>query len=159
MTHEQRALGLSPPRPRDVCELLRPFSTDSFVDRAGDAGRRLAGDIGGVLEGVVDSGRVSLAQILDPRYEEITGTRIASLRRLFDVSRVPLSGFDPPKYATAYDALVDEELMAVYDRTLAEHPWLTRALSPDTSQRLLPAHNALPTTRGTAPPGHGIRVR
>jgi methyl-accepting chemotaxis protein len=138
MTMSSEALGLSSSA-EDVYELLRPFWTDSFVDRAGDVGRRLAGDIGGVLEGVVDSGRVSLAQILDPRYEEITGTRIASLRRLFDVSRVPLSGFDPPKYATAYDALVDEELMAVYDRTLAEHPWLVLAAGSDLNV-YAPAH-------------------
>ena len=80
---------------------------------------------------VVDSGRVSLAQVLDPRYDEITGPRIAELRRLFDVSRVPLSGFDPPKFSTGYDHLVDEPLMAVYDRTLAENPWLILAAGSD----------------------------
>ena len=46
----------------DVYELLLPFWTDSFVDRAGEVARRLAGEIGGVLEGIVDSGRVSLAR-------------------------------------------------------------------------------------------------
>jgi methyl-accepting chemotaxis protein len=115
----------------DVYELLLPFWTDSFVDRAGEVAHRLARDIGGVLEGVVDSGRVSLAQVLDPRYDEITGPRIAELRRLFDVSRVPLSGFDPPKFSTGYDHLVDEPLMSVYDRTLAEHPWLILAAGSD----------------------------
>jgi methyl-accepting chemotaxis protein len=125
-----QALGLSSSA-EDVYELLRPFWTDSFVDRAGEVGRRLAGEIGAVLEGAVDSGRVSLAQMLDPRYEEIAGPRIASLGRLFDVSRVPLSGFDPPKFATGYDHLVDEPLMAVYDRTLAEHPWLVLAAGSD----------------------------
>jgi methyl-accepting chemotaxis protein len=125
-----QALGLSSSA-EDVYDLLRPFWTDSFVDRAGEVGRRLAGEIGAVIEGVVDSGAVSLAEVLDPRYEEITGARIASLRRLFDVSRVPLSGFDPPKFATAYDHLVDEPLMAVYDRTLAENPWLSLAAGSD----------------------------
>ena len=124
-----QALGLSASS-EDVYELLRPFWTD-FVDRAGEVGRRLAGEIGGVLEGVVDSGAASLADVLDPRYEEITGPRIASLRRLFDVSRVPLSGFDPPKFSTAYDHLVEEPLMAVYDRTLAENPWLVLAAGSD----------------------------
>jgi methyl-accepting chemotaxis protein len=130
MTMSHEAIGLSSSA-EDVYELLRPFWTDSFVDRAGEVGRRLASEIGAVLEGVVDSGRMSLAQILDPRYEEITGHRIASLRRLFDVSRVPLTGFDPPKFSTAYDALVDEPLMAVYDRTLAENPWLLLAAGSD----------------------------
>jgi methyl-accepting chemotaxis protein len=130
MTMSGEAIGLSSSA-EDVYELLRPFWTGSFVDRAGEVGRRLASEIGAVLEGVVDSGRMSLAEILDPRYEEITGPRIASLGRLFDVSRVPLSGFDPPKFSTAYDALIDEPLMAVYDRTLAAHPWLVLAAGSD----------------------------
>ena len=125
-----QALGLSSSA-EDVYDLLLPFWTDSFVDRAGEVGRRLAGEIGAVLEGVVDSGTGSLAQVLDPRYEEITGARIASLRRLFDVSRVPLSGFDPPKHATGYDHLVDEPLMDLYDRTLAQNPWLVLAAGSD----------------------------
>jgi methyl-accepting chemotaxis protein len=133
-----QALGLSSSA-EDVYELLRPFWTDSFVDRAGEVGRRLASEIGGVLDGVVDSGQVSLAQVLDPRYEEITGPRIASLRRLFDVSRVPLSGFDPPKHSTGYDHLIDEALMDVYDRTLAEHPWLVLAAGSDLNV-YAPAH-------------------
>jgi methyl-accepting chemotaxis protein len=133
-----QALGLSSSA-EDVYDLLRPFWTDSFVDRAGEVGRRLAGEVGAILEGVVDSGRVSLAQVLDPRYQAITGPRIASLRRLFDVSRVPLEGFDPPKLSTAYDALVDEQLMALYDRTLAESPWLALATGSDLNV-YAPAH-------------------
>ena len=125
-----QALGLSSSA-EDVYDLLLPFWTDSFVDRAGEVGRRLAGEIGAVLEGIVDSGAASLTDVLDARYEEITGPRITSLRRLFDVSRVPLSGFDPPKFSTAYDHLVDEPLMAVYDRTLAENPWLALAAGSD----------------------------
>jgi methyl-accepting chemotaxis protein len=133
-----QALGLSSSA-EDVYELLRPFWSDSFVDRAGEVARGLAREIGNVLEGAVDSGRVSLAQLLDARYEEITGPRIASLRRLFDVSRVPLTGFDPPKYATASDALVDEELMRLYDRALAEHRWLGLATGSDLNV-YAPAH-------------------
>jgi methyl-accepting chemotaxis protein len=115
----------------DVYELVRPFWTDSFVDRATVVARELARDISGVFDAAVDSGRVALAEVLDLSYEEITGPRIASLSRLFDVSRVPLTGFDPPKYSTAYDALVDEELMALYDRCLVAHPWLALAVGSD----------------------------
>jgi methyl-accepting chemotaxis protein len=115
----------------DVYELVRPFWTDSFVDRATEVARALARDVTGVLEAVIDSGRVSLHAVLDPTYEEITGPRIASLGRLFDVSRVPPAGFDPPKYSTAYDALVDEELMALYDRHLLAHPWLALVVGSD----------------------------
>jgi methyl-accepting chemotaxis protein len=115
----------------DVYELVRPFWTDSFVDRATEITRALARDITAVFEAVIDSGRVSLQAVLEMRYEEITGPRIASLSRLFDVSRVPPTGFDPPKFSTDYDALVDEELMALYDRYLAEHPWLAMAVGSD----------------------------
>ena len=66
------ALGLSSSA-EDVYDLLGPFWTDSFIDRAGEVGRRLAGDIGAILERLVDSGRISLAEVLDPRYEEING--------------------------------------------------------------------------------------
>jgi methyl-accepting chemotaxis protein len=115
----------------DVYELVRPFWTDSFVDNATEVARALARDVTGVFEAVIDGGRVSLDAVLDPSYEEITGPRIASLGRLFDVSRVPPAGFDPPKFSTAYDALVDEELMALYDRYLLAHPWLALVVGSD----------------------------
>jgi methyl-accepting chemotaxis protein len=115
----------------EVYELLRPFWTDSFVDRATEIAGRLARDITGVFEAAIDSGRVSLGQVLELNYHEITGPRIAPLGRLFDISRVPPSGFDPPKFATAYDALVDEELMGLYDSYLIEHPWLALAVGSD----------------------------
>jgi methyl-accepting chemotaxis protein len=115
----------------EVYELVRPFWTNSFVDRATETARRLAHDIARVFESTVDSGRVSLAQVLDLHYEEITGPRIGALSRLFDVSRVPLTGFDPPKYSTAYDALVEMELMRLYDQYLVEQPWLALAVGSD----------------------------
>jgi hypothetical protein len=126
----EQALALSSSS-EDVYELVRPFWTDSFVDRATEVARELARDVRAVLENLVDSGRVSLPEVLEMRYEEITGARIASLSRLFDVSRVPPTGFDPPKFSTAYDALVDEELMAVYDRYLTRHGWLAMAVGSD----------------------------
>ena len=153
VTMSDQALDLSSSA-EDVYELLRPFWTDSFVDRAGEVGRRLAAEIGGVLEGVVDSGRVSLTELLDARYEEITGARVAALRRLFDVSRVPHTGFDPPKFSTSYDALVEEPLMALYDRTLAEHRWLGAGggLGP---QRLRPGARPRPVRRLDRRPRQG----
>ena len=115
----------------EVYDLVQPFWTDSFVDRATEIARGLGREISGILESAIDSGRVSLSQVLEMRYEEITGPRIASLSRLFDVSRVPPTGFDPPKFATAYDALVDVELMALYDRYVAEHAWMALAVGSD----------------------------
>jgi methyl-accepting chemotaxis protein len=115
----------------EVYELVRPFWTASFVDRATEVARELARDVRAVFEGVVDGGSVSLPEVLELRYREITGPAIASLGRLFDVSRVPATGFDPPKFSAAYDALVDLELLALYDRYLAAHPWLALAVGSD----------------------------
>jgi methyl-accepting chemotaxis protein len=140
MTMSGEALSLSSSA-EEVYDLIRPFATDSFADRATDITQALARGIGEVLERAVESGRVSLQAILDLRYEEITGPRIAGLGRLFDVTRVPFTGFDPPKFSTAYDALVDEELTALYDRQLADHPWLTFALGSDLNV-YSPAHNS-----------------
>jgi methyl-accepting chemotaxis protein len=140
MTMSGEALALSFSA-EEVYDLIRPFKTDSFVDRATDITLALARGIGAILGRAVESGRVSRQAILDLRYEEIAGPRIASLGRLFDVSRVPPTGFDPPKFSTAYDALVDEELTELYDRQLAEHPWLTFALGSDLNV-YSPAHNS-----------------
>ena len=43
-------------------------------------------------------------------YREIRGAEISGLQHLFDVSRVPAEGFQPPKYRTRYDAVVDVDL-------------------------------------------------
>jgi methyl-accepting chemotaxis protein len=133
-----QALSLSSSS-EDVYELVRPFWTDSFVDRATDVARELARDVRAVFESVINSGRISLPEVLELRYEEIAGPRIASLSRLFDVSLVPPTGFDPPKFSTAYDALVDEELTARYDRYLLAHPWLALAVASDLNV-YVPAH-------------------
>jgi methyl-accepting chemotaxis protein len=150
----RQALSLSSSS-EDVYDLLAPFWTDSFVDRAGEVARALALDIAAVLEGAVDSGRATLAQLIDTRYEEITGPRIASLSRLFDVSRVPATGFDPPKYATEYDALVDQPLMDLYDRTLAANPWLALAAGSDLNV-YAPAHARALTSDWTGDPSKDL---
>jgi methyl-accepting chemotaxis protein len=115
----------------EVYDLMRPFWTDSFIDRATEIARSLAREVRRTLEGAVDNGSVSLSEILELRYVEITGSAIPPLSRVFDVSRVPPTGFDPPKYATAYDAVVDVELGAIYDCYMREHPWLTFAVGSD----------------------------
>jgi methyl-accepting chemotaxis protein len=56
-----------------------------------------------------------MADLLAFDYREIRGEEIGSLAHLFDVSRVPREGFDPPKYHTRYDAAVDAPLMEAMD--------------------------------------------
>ena len=134
-----QALGLSSSA-EDVYDLLGPFWTDSFVDRAGEVGRRLAGEIGAVLEAPRGQRSRLARRGARPALRGDHGSpHRARCGRLFDVSRVPLTGFDPPKFSTSYDALIDEALMALYDRTLAEHPWLALAAGSDLNV-YAPAH-------------------
>ncbi len=72
------------------------------------------------MESAVRDGRVALEDVLDTEYVEVKGPLIARLGRLFDVRRVPAGGFDPPKFCTRGDHAVDQAVIAVIDRRLAE---------------------------------------
>lgn len=78
-------------------------------------GETLAERIETVFEDALRAGKISVADLQSGEYTEITGSQIARLGRLFDVSRVPAAGFDPPKYATRWDAAVDEAIVPLID--------------------------------------------
>ena len=80
--------------------------------------------------------------MLELRYQEATGPLIDRFGRLFDVSRADPSGFSPPKYHTAYDAVVDRAMMERMDAVLAAEPKLTFALPFDLNA-WAPAHNSV----------------
>jgi methyl-accepting chemotaxis protein len=125
-----------------VFELLRPFRTGSHVDRATAAARRLATELGTVFEEAIAAGQIALADVLELRYEEIAGPAIQSLARLFDVSKVPESGFSPTKFATAYDAAVDEAMSLHMEAVLAREPGLMFAIPLDLNA-YAPMHNLI----------------
>jgi methyl-accepting chemotaxis protein len=116
------------------------LDTGSVFHRALALGRELASQSGALLERVVDEGRASLADVLAFDYREIRGEDIRSLAHLFDVARVPREGFDPPKYHTRYDAVVDVPLMAAMDAIKAREPALIFALAIDLNS-YGPIHN------------------
>jgi methyl-accepting chemotaxis protein len=89
--------------------------------------RELSRKARAVFEDAIDSGLCSIDDVLSYEYREIKGAEIQSLARLFDVSRVPSSGFTPPKYSTRYDAAVDVELMRVLDEVKRSEPMLLYA--------------------------------
>jgi hypothetical protein len=78
----------------------------------------------------VSNGRVKLDELFSLGYEPVDGARSAALGRLFDVSRVPAAGFSPAKYATPWDAFVDEALIDVL--TQGWHEATAAAFSPVT---------------------------
>ena len=116
------------------------FRRGGPIDRLHDVCRSLTAELSAILEDTIASGRLSLAQVLSLEYTELRGSGVRRLSRLFDVSRVSSEGFDPPKFATAYDALVDMAMMKRMDAVLADEPGLTFALPFDLNA-YAPAHN------------------
>jgi len=124
-------------------ETFRHFAqvdTGSVFHRSLGLGRQLAADAGRIFERAIDGGRVALGDVLACEYREIAGAEIASLRHLFDVSRVPARGFDPPKYHTRYDAAVDVDLQRAMDAIKEREPKLIFALVIDLNS-YGPIHN------------------
>jgi methyl-accepting chemotaxis protein len=119
---------------------LVQVDTGSVFHRALALGRELSRRSQSVFEKAIDSGRVSLADVLAFEYREIAGPEIATLGHLFDVSRVPARGFDPPKYRTRYDAAVDTDLMRIMDDVKSREPALIFALVIDLNS-YGPIHN------------------
>ena len=89
--------------------------------------RELVARAESLFESAVDSGRISLEELLAYRYTEIKGSRIQSLSRLFNVDLVPASGFTPPKYEAGYDAAIDKDLMVLCDEIRLRNPKLVLA--------------------------------
>ncbi len=132
-------LELSASTERASCTLIR-FRTGSIVDRLHARCRRLSGELRAILEDAVDCGRISLADVLALEYEEVRGPKVRTLQSLFDTSRVPTSGFSPPKFVTAYDRIVDTAMMRPMDAVLGDEPGVTFALAFDLNV-YAPAHN------------------
>jgi len=145
---EQRAesvarsqLELSASTERASLTLAR-FDTGGLISRLRGRCEGLAEELRAILEVAVDERQVSLTKMLELRYQEATGALINRFGRLFDVSRADPSGFSPPKYHTAYDALVDRAMMERMDAILAAEPRLTFALPFDLNA-WAPAHNSV----------------
>jgi two-component system chemotaxis response regulator CheY len=113
--------------------------------------RGLAEQLRGVLEGAVDRHKRSLDELLALDYEELRGPLIHRLDRLFEVGQIGQQCFVPPKFQTAYDALVDEQMMERMDGVLAAEPRLMFALPFDLNV-YAPAHNRAFTCDWTGNP-------
>ncbi len=122
--------------------VLARFDTGGLISRLRGRCQDLAGELRGILEAAVDERRVSLSGVLELRYQEAAGPLIDRFARLFDVRHADPSGFSPPKYHTAYDAVVDRAMMQRMDAVLAAEPKLTFALPFDLNA-WAPAHNTV----------------
>jgi methyl-accepting chemotaxis protein len=89
----------------------RPLGT--VVERVRAFTEGLSERIEAAIETRLAANRTGIERLFDLSYHEIEGREIATLARLFDVSRVPAGGFAPAKYATPWDATIDEAIIEV----------------------------------------------
>ncbi|HEY3367975.1 MAG TPA: methyl-accepting chemotaxis protein [Symbiobacteriaceae bacterium] len=101
---------------------LSRFHKGSYTDQVLKVCFAMAAEAGQLFADAIAGGKVSLEDVLDLTYTEIKGAQIKELARLFNVDRVPLSGFDPPKFRTAYDRVLAQPLAELQDRYLAAVP-------------------------------------
>jgi methyl-accepting chemotaxis protein len=121
---------------------IAQFDTGGLLSRLRSRCETLAEELREIFERAIDDRRITLHQVLELNYQEATGPLIQRFGRLFDVSRAEPGGFAPPKYHTAYDALVDKALMERMDAVLGAEPQLTFALPFDLNV-YAPAHNSV----------------
>jgi methyl-accepting chemotaxis protein len=115
----------------EIFWLLTRHHTGGTVEQMVELARAAGAEAEAVLTNLVDSGAVRLEQLLDWRYTEARGPLIQNFARLFDVRRVPQTGFDPPKYQTSWDHLIDKPIRELCDRILASDPRVVNAVAPD----------------------------
>ena len=139
----------------DTFKHFERMDTGTVFHRSLGLARELASRAGGIFERAIDAGRFSLQDALAFEYLEIRGTDINSLAHLFDVSRVPSEGFQPPKYRTRYDAAVDEDLQRVMDEIKSKEPALIFALLIDLNS-YGPIHNTEYCKDWTGDPGKDL---
>lgn len=131
------------------------FDTGGGLHRLRRAAAALSRDTEALFEQKIASGRLTRDQVLALRYEEIRGPAIRGLGRLFDVSRLGAESFSPPKFHTAYDSEVDQELMELLDEAVRVEPGLEFAVVMDLNA-YLPAHNSNFTCDITGDPEHDL---
>jgi methyl-accepting chemotaxis protein len=102
-----------------------------FAERMRAVGFEVATEMDAALDAAVDGGMVTLQELHDTEYELVSGARVADLSRLFDVSRVPPEGFDPPKFATRYDRAIESGIDAIIDAWVARDPAIKSMVAVD----------------------------
>lgn len=132
--------------------VIARYDTGSRLSKLRAAARTLSEQLQSVLEYAVDERLVTLDQVLRLEYERAdTRESIQRFGRLFDVSRADPSGFTPPKFHTAYDALVDRQMMQYMDAVLEQEPALAFALPLDLNAYAC-AHNTIVSQAITGDP-------
>ncbi len=115
----------------EIHRLLARYRLGTFTEQVREWTTECAEEIQSLMERAVDDRKVALDQLVGWRYEEIKGPAIQKLSRLFNVSRVPQEGFQPPKYSVSWDHLLDVQVRAILDKYLAKDRRLNNVCVPD----------------------------
>ncbi|MFN2461121.1 MAG: methyl-accepting chemotaxis protein [Candidatus Velthaea sp.] len=107
----------------------RPLGTTAEEIRR--IGLSVAVDMDGIFRDTIARGMLRVDDCFDTSYEELTGASIQKLGRLFDVSKVPERGFDPPKFETRYDRFVEDGINALIDAAVPSHPAIKAMFAVD----------------------------
>lgn len=125
----------------DVYSMFAGVPMDTLFHRTLRLAYQLAKEAEELFETALSEKRITLEDLLTLEYREIKGDEIGKLAELFDISKVPASGFLPPKYFTRYDRLIDKDLMRLIDDFRSREPQLTFATIMDLNA-YLPIHNS-----------------
>ena len=115
----------------DIFAITGHYALGTFFEKVLSWGDAFAADVERTIEAAIDARRVRLDDVFDCSYVELVGPAVKSLARIFNVARLGPGGFDPPKYRTKYDQLIDEPLMDVCDVHAAHDPKLIFASITD----------------------------
>jgi methyl-accepting chemotaxis protein len=97
----------------------RPLGT--VAERVREIGFDVAQQMDAVFDAALGRSAIRLDDCFDTDYAELTGAAVKKLSRLFDVSRVPEHGFDPPKFETRYDRAVEDGFNGLIDAYVPKH--------------------------------------
>ena len=95
-------------------------SIGTQAERVRALGIEYAKRIEGAIEAAIASKKLTRDALLHSDYTPITGERIKSLAHLFDVSRVPATGFAPEKYSTRWDSLIEAPIIDILEHAYEE---------------------------------------
>ncbi len=104
---------------RRAFAVLGRYELGGFADTIRARALAVAEEVEAAIEACLARGTVSPADVFDTAYREVGAAQARRFAHLFDVGRVGPGGFTPPKYATRWDAALDEPLRAIVDRECA----------------------------------------
>jgi methyl-accepting chemotaxis protein len=95
-------------------------SIGTAAQRLRALGMDYAARIEEAIQDAISSKKLTRDALLHSEYVPITGNRIKTLAHLFDVSRVPATGFSPEKFSTRWDSVIEEPIIDILEQAYEE---------------------------------------